>query len=243
MADKREGIRRCALVAVLSATAAVACQREPMSPTGSAAQPVPVTVRLHRTEAGAASPAVAGWFASVMGSQGSIDFSTVDSIMVTLDRVEFLPAVQTDGGQNGTGDEGDTGGWLSLDVGGLRLDLLALPSTAETGIPLTTGDLPAGDYAGVRLFVSDVTAWFNTPIQVGHASFEPNVGHAVFIPSGDQTGIKTDQGFSIPEGGGDVVLVFEGASLQNITATGNGRVILAPVIKVDGGTTDGGGTQ
>jgi hypothetical protein len=40
------------------------------------------------------------------------------------------------------------------------------------------------------------------------------------------------------------VLVFdEGASLQNITATGNGRVILAPVIKVRGGTTDGGGTQ
>jgi hypothetical protein len=175
--------------------------------------------------------------ASAVGGQGSIDLSTVDSIMVTLHRIEFLPAVQDPAG------EGADSGWLSLDVGDARFNLLALPTTPEAGIPLVTGELPPGDYAGVRLFVSDVTAWFNAPVHVGPAAFEPNVGYAVVVPSGDQSGIKTDQGFSIPEGGGDVVLVFdEHASLANVTATGNGKVILAPVIKVDGGAPPDGGT-
>ena len=217
-----------ALAAVVTAAAASACQGERISGLG---EPVPVTVTMHRLGGGAAAPAVAGWLASVTGAQGSIDLATVDSIMVTLERIEVLPAVQEEGGEEGAG------GWISLDLEPVRFNLLALPTATDAGFPLATGELPVGDYGNVRLFVSEVTLWLNTGFQLGQAfTFEPNVGYPVFVPSGDQTGIKTDQGFTIPEGGGDVVLVFhENATLSNVTGTGNGRVILAPVIRVSGG--------
>jgi len=145
-----------------------------------------------------------------------------------------LPAVQEAGDENGEDGDEDAAEWMSLDVEDIRFDLLALPVTDETGVVLVTGELPVGDYARVRLFVIDPMLWFNTALQIGNAyTYEPDVGYAVTIPSGNQTGIKTDQGFSIPEGGGDVLLVFdENASLANVHGTGNGKVMLAPALRV-----------
>ncbi|HEX9631380.1 MAG TPA: DUF4382 domain-containing protein [Gemmatimonadales bacterium] len=231
MANRTLTGRAWASLAVLGAAVGAACQGQPGDPDATAA----VSVTMQRVGAGTAAQAAAGWFASATGGMGRIDLATVDSLMVTLDRIEFLPAVQDEGDENGENGDGEGGGWVSLDVEDVRFDLLALPTTDETGIVLVTGELPVGDYLRVRLFVTDPMVWFNTPIQLGQAfTFDPDVGYDVFIPSGDQTGIKTDQGFSIPEGGGDVTLVFdENASLANVAATGNGRVILAPVIRVN----------
>ena len=232
MANRTLAGRAWAALAVVGAAVGVACQGAATDPGATAA----VSVTMQRVGAGTAAQAAAGWFASASGGMGRIDLATVDSLMVTLDRIEFLPAVQDEGDENGENGDGEGGGWVSLDVEAVRFDLLALPTTDETGIVLVTGELPVGDYLRVRLFVTDPMVWFNTPILLGQAfTFDADVGYDVFIPSGDQTGIKTDQGFSVPEGGGDVALVFdENASLANVAATGNGSVILAPVIRVTG---------
>ena len=232
MANRTLAGRAWAALAVVGAAVGVACQGAATDPGATAA----VSVTMQRVGAGTAAQAAAGWFASASGGMGRIDLATVDSLMVTLDRIEFLPAVQDEGDENGENGDGEGGGWVPLDVEDVRFDLLALPTTDETGIVLVTGELPVGDYLRVRLFVTDPMVWFNTPILLGQAfTFDADVGYEVFIPSGDQTGIKTDQGFSVPEGGGDVALVFdENASLANVAATGNGSVILAPVIRVTG---------
>ena len=217
-----------AAMAALAAGAGVACQ----SAGGPSAETAEVRVTMSRQGPAVAPQAVAEWFASAAGLQARIDLETVDSLMVTLDRIEFLPAVQDDEDENG--ENGENGGWQSLDVEDVRFDLLALPATDETGLVLVIGELPVGDYRNVRLFVSDVMVWFNTPIQIGAAfTYDADVGYEVVVPSGDQTGIKTDQGFSVPVEGADVALVFdENATLANVTATGNGKVILAPVLRV-----------
>jgi len=232
MANRTLAGRAWAALAVVGAAVGVACQGAATDPGATAA----VSVTMQRVGAGTAAQAAAGWFASASGGMGRIDLATVDSLMVTLDRIEFLPAVQDEGDENGENGDGEGGGWVPLDVEDVRFDLLALPTTDETGIVLVTGELPVVDYLRVRLFVTDPMVWFNTPILLGQAfTFDADVGYEVFIPSGDQTGIKTDQGFSVPEGGGDVALVFdENASLANVAATGNGSVILAPVIRVTG---------
>jgi hypothetical protein len=207
-----------------------------------------VRVTLQRASSGFTGQAAATWFASVAGTEAQIDLETIDSLMVTLDRIEFQMVSDDEGddgdgdgdgdGDNGDGDGDDDGNgqWQSLDVEDVRLNLLALPSTDETGIVLAIGELPVGDYAHLRMFVTEPLLWLNTPLQIGNAAmFEPDVGHVVTIPSHDQTGIKSDQGFSVPEGGGDVLLVFdEDASLANIHGTGNGRVMMAPVLRVHG---------
>jgi hypothetical protein len=235
MATRFRTNRGWAAIAVLTVGAGVACQSEPLGdPSANLAD---VRVTMNRVGPAAATQAVAEWFASAVDLQASIDVETVDSLMVTLDRIEFLPAVQDEedeNGENGENGDGANGGWLSLDVEDVRFDLLALPATAETGVVLVIGELPVGDYGMVRLFVTDVTVWFNTAVELGQAfTYDADVGYDVFVPSGAQTGIKTDQGFSVPEGGGDVALVFdENASLTNVSATGNGKVILAPVIRV-----------
>jgi hypothetical protein len=188
-----------------------------------------VRVTLQRAGTGITAQPVATWLASVTGSQGGIDLATVDHLFVTVERVEFLPTPT-----NGDGESnGDGGPWIPLDVEDVEIDLVALPVEGEPGITLVTTDLDPGEYRNVRLFVRNAVLWLNTPFQVGNAVYGTEDGHPVRIPSGDQTGIKTDQGFTIPDGGGDVALVFdENATLANVHGTGNGQVMLAPVLRV-----------
>ncbi len=86
----------------------------------------------------------------------------------------------------------------------------------------------------VRLLVSGGTIVFDADISVGQFTFAAgNPGYGVTIPSGAQTGLKTDLAFTVGEGGStEVNLLFdEGATFQNATATGSGKVILAPVLR------------
>lgn len=193
----------------------------------------PATVTLQQTAGGSGSAAfqqVAGWFASVAGSEATIDVADVDSVLATVTRVEFLPKASED-------DEDNDAAWQSLDVvGNGRIDLVNLPTESEDGIVIASGDVAAGDYWNVRFFLEDVTIWFNRQIQLGQAfTYQPDTEYGVMVPSGDQTGLKTDAEFSIPEGGGEVSIVFDAsASLANVTGTGTGMVILAPVLRKGG---------
>jgi hypothetical protein len=60
--------------------------------------------------------------------------------------------------------------------------------------------------------------------------------YEVVIPSGDNTGIKTDLSFTVTEDGegnaDEVNLLFDAeATFRGVTATGSGKVMLPPVLK------------
>lgn len=209
----RCSVRRAACLGALALTVS-ACSDSPTGPRTGMSE---LTLSLGRL--GGAPQAAAGLFGS------AIDLGFVDELVVTVTRVEFLPA---------GGDEENRGGWVSLDVDDVTLDLMALPTDPADAVILATGELPAGAYGMLRLFVSDATILFNTPVQLGQAfTYEAGTPYTVFIPSGDQTGIKTDQGFTLAEGAVEVGLLFdEHATLANVTGTGNGMVIMAPVLRV-----------
>ncbi len=125
--------------------------------------------------------------------------------------------------------------WYTLDVAGDgRLDLVHLPTESAGGLLLASGDLPAGDYGAARLLISDATIWFNTAITTDSGvTLEAGVGYAVELPRmAERMGIATGAGFTIPEGGGTVSLVFDAnATLAGAHVTSDGRVVLRPVIR------------
>ena len=178
--------------------------------------------------------ATAGWFASVAGTEGQVevvDPAAVASLMVRITAIEFLPAVQE-------GNEDDPGAWVSVELGSaVEVDLMALPTAGESPLVIASGAAPVNDYVNVRLFVDQSTIRFATPITLGFAfSFEADTDYTVDIPSGAETGIKTGASFSVTadaEGNvNDVPLLFSpSATFLNVTGTGTGTVILAPVIR------------
>lgn len=153
--------------------------------------------------------------------------SQIASLEVEVIGIQFLPASVA---------EDEEPEWVTLELEEpVVLDLLALPTENDSPIVIAAGDVPVGEYRRVRLLVGEATVEFGESISLGQAfTFDPNVPYAVEIPSADRTGIKTDVSFAVEEIEGvvaDVPLVFdEGATFANLTVTGNGRVLLAPVI-------------
>lgn len=176
----------------------------------------------------------AGWFASVAGTAGSavvISPDTVASLIIRVTDIEFLPAEQE-------GNEEDDGAWIRLALPDtVELDLMTLPTEGESPVVIASGAVPEGDYSNVRLFVDGATIEFNGPISLGAAfTFDGGVAHDVTIPSGAETGLKTDASFSVTADAqgnvNDVNLLFStGSTFQNVNGTGTGEVILAPVIR------------
>ena len=164
---------------------------------------------------------------------GNVSLDDVAAINVTITAVDVLPA--------------SGGPWLSLDLavaGGVTVDLMAL-SAAE--LVIATATLPADDYVDARLFVEDGTLVLSQQVCLGQAApagpgcLAADEDHLLFIPSADQTGIKTDAHFTIAAGDGtDVPLVFEPeATVRNIAwAPGLGEIIVEPVIRVADGTEE-----
>lgn len=231
---------------------AVAC-----SDSGITAPTTPVETAItvsQGTLTSLASPAILASLSGEAGLLGPIDPAAVDSLILIVTRVEVLP----DSGlyyqwrhQMRHRFAGDTtaprpqpqwgaraADWYSFDVvGSGRLDLMHLPTTPETGLTLATAEVPPGDYGHARLFVSAATIYFNTAVNAGTYTFAANTGYTVTIPSVDSTGIKSDVGFTVPEGGGDVQLAFDPeTAVRNAVATSLGAVVLAPTLKSRGRT-------
>jgi hypothetical protein len=192
-----------------------------------------VNVTMQQTE-DVVAQAADGWYASVAdGSVNAIDRDAVASLVVQVSQIQFLP--KTD-----EASADDDGGWISLPIGPVTLDLMALPTESESPLVIASGDVPEGAYRRVRLFVDDATIRFTTPIDygvgLGRKGFEADVDYQVDIPSGAQTGIKTDVEFTVEADAqgniNDVHLLFDpAATFLNVTTTGNGKVMLAPVIR------------
>jgi len=122
--------------------------------------------------------------------------------------------------------------WYSLAVvGNGRIDLLHLP---PAGITLASGNVPPGEYDGARLIVNDAFIWFNTAVTANDSSvLQPDVAYPVWLPRrrGGQMGIMTSSGFTIPDSGGDVQLLFDASSLvRGVIAVDSGKVLLKPVM-------------
>jgi hypothetical protein len=187
----------------------------------------------------AAQPFASGsTIASVLGDGAGalapISLDAVESIMLTLTAIEALRG--TDGAEQRI--------TLSLVEGSVAvLNLLALPvlvgdddddESDDVAIRIARGDIPAGTYSGLRLRydVATATVTLNRDVTVGQHTFTAGT-HTLEIPSGAQTGVKVPfQSIVVGDGDdADVVLVFDAnATVQNVIATGSGKLLMPPVL-------------
>jgi len=206
-------------VAAATLVGAVACGSEPTAST--------VSVNLTLARMAPASAAV-GLALDIEAAGARINLASIDAFDVEIDRVE----IHTPGS-----------GWTGLDLDPpVALDLTALPNEGA-GDPIELGTidgLESGE-CRVRLFLSTASIIFNEDITAGGSQFLAGTEYTAELkfPSGDQTGLKAEGACTVPDGGGDVTLLFdESATVGTITATGNGRIVVSPVIHVH---TDGAG--
>lgn len=170
--------------------------------------------------------------ASVNGVTAVISPDTVESLEIEFTQIAFLPA---DADEQ---DEASEAAWevLTLDAA-TTLDLMALPTEEEGSIVIGAGTVLAGSYRKVRILAAAGEIVFKGPIDLGGAAaFDGGMPYAVTIPSGAQTGLKTDVSFEVTEGenataNAAYVVFVPGTTFQNVTVTGNGGVMLAPVLR------------
>lgn len=207
---------------VLVATFAVACSDGGPEATGD------VDITMQQTDAILAQ-VVGGWSASIVSAGASaamVDPDTVETLAIRVTTIQLLPQGR---------DEEEDGSWVTLDLDErVLLDLMALPTEGESPLVIASGEVEVGTYANVRLFTDSASIRFKGPIELGvAATFEAGEDYLVEIPSGTQTGIKTNLTFTVEAEGdlNDVSLLFSsGSTFQNVTATGTGRVMLTPII-------------
>lgn len=186
---------------------------------------------------------------------GRIHRADIDSLTLDVTKVEVLEVnpdsenaadsaaeAKADSGKGRHEDEDDRDDhendertWVSLDVtAGGHLNLLSLPDSAKDGLTIATGTLPAGTYKHVRLFATNAMIFLKNQIVTPTGDTLPaGVGIPVKIPSADSTGalIKTDERFTVTDGSSTVQLFFdEDDSIRGVVVTGNGKIILRPVI-------------
>jgi Domain of unknown function (DUF4382) len=169
------------------------------------------------------------------GALGLIALDAIESIKVTITGVD---AIRTEG------DEGYIQLQLAEDATG-EIDLLALPvdgGEAGVGLQLASGGVPAGTYTGIRLryAVGTATITLLEEVTVGNETFDAGP-HMLAIPSGPQTGIKVPFASLTLDGEdtGTVVLTFDAdATIQHVTATGSGKLLLVPVLKARAAVED-----
>lgn len=204
-----------ALCTGLLAVLLAGCDGSPSGPEGAGN----ITIRLSQTSAAATSLVSAS-----LASLGNVTLSDVASITATLTRVEALPA---------NGDEESDGGWVTIPLEtDLELDLLDLPTSEANALVLPTGDLAAGTYHNLRLYVSDATITFANDVTIGLTTWAAGEPHPLRIPGPADTRILVPTAsFTIAEGAGATIdVIFNaGTSIGSIVAT-PGFVLMTPVL-------------
>ncbi len=143
-----------------------------------------------------------------------------------LDVVEsiILPIGSVEAHQEG-------GGWVEIGAVNDDVDLLALP---VEGIVLVGGDVPEGEYDRLRFFLSgQPTVVLRETVRVGRTTYEAGA-NPLRIPSVDQGGFRVAADFEVGGDEGEILtlVVDEDATLGHVTATGNGTLMIAPVLTV-----------
>lgn len=221
------------LLGILLAAGLAACD-DTTGPEGSGT----ATVQMNRLGGGAQVLAL-----HVLASDArlaSVPLDSVEAINVEIDTVE---AHRIDSGSDPDADDETPGGWIAIGVTIGELDLLSL-STEQT-LTIAEGSLPAGSYNQLRFFFTGATVDF-------HPDFDPDGEGDAFdagatdvplvIPSGDQTGIKVPGAAFDLEADEEVEVTVsfdDGASVQTVTVTGAGEVMMNPVLVPEGGPPAG----
>lgn len=215
-------MRPLALAGVL--VVAGACESDPAL--------APAQLRISIDDGIIASMAAPILNASVNGVTVAISPDTVESLEIEVTEIAFLPADADE-----QAEAAETA-WQTITLGTpVTLDLMALPTESEGSIEVASGSVLVGSYRKVRLLVGEGEIVFRGPLSLGGAaSFDAGTPYPVTIPSGNQTGLKTDVSFEVTEGenataNAAYVVFAPGTTFQNVTATGNGGVMLAPVLR------------
>lgn len=165
------------------------------------------------------------FFASVSGSAGAageISLEDVAAIEVEIVRLEAILA-----GEN----EEDEGSWVELPLSASLVNPVDLLDLPEEGLEIAGGELATGTYSNLRIFFGEATISLANEVTVGTQTFSPDDNpHPLFIPSGEETGIKIPLFGVEITGEEDVVLLFdEDASVDTVAATGAG-LLMEPVL-------------
>ncbi len=175
---------------------------------------------------------------AALGSQLGVPLDQVSEINMTVDsiqvhRVGADDEVVTDGteGSDGTDGDGSEGPWITVDLtggvatDGIAINLLDLPAGGE-GINVASAFLPSGHYNQARIFFTDPRIVFSGQVEASGTMLEAG-DYPLVIPSGDQSGIKVQVVFDVPE---TIGLYFDPLnSVKNIVVNAN-RISMTPVI-------------
>ena len=200
------------------------------------------TASVQLAKLGGSSAALAAHVVQADPRFASVDLEDVAAIHVTVDTVEAHRVGGGDdgaNGENGNGPPAQRGGWFAVEVTvDDPIDLTEL-STTET-LTIAEGALPEGDYNQLRLFLAGATVDFAEGVDPdGDGPLaEGATDVPLRIPSSEQTGVKIPGAdFTVDAGTGtEVTVTFdENTSVQNLTITGAGEVIMSPVLTAGGG--------
>lgn len=164
----------------------------------------------------------------VSGTLVAIPASDVEKLEIALTDIAYL----------GTGDdENAESAWQTFSLGAtVTVDLMAIPAEEAGSFLLGEADVPVGDYQKVRLMVGEGTIVFNKDVTVPGTTFNSGEAYPVTVPSGNQTGLKVTVSFEViedgePEENGAYIVFEPGTTFQNVTVTGSGSIMLAPVLR------------
>lgn len=122
----------------------------------------------------------------------------------------------------------DDTGWVEIATPQQTYNLLELTNGATE--ELGTAELPAGTYEQIRLILGSE----------GHSVVIDSVEHGLFVPSGEQTGIKLVVNAEIEEGQTYTLLLDFDAARSVVKRGNSGRdFLLKPVIKASSQATTG----
>jgi hypothetical protein len=149
------------------------------------------------------------------GGTGTLDLSVTDApvdgataVVVQFDQVEIKPAA---------------GPSQLFDAPG-QIDLLSLQNGTAASL-LQGVTVAAGNYNWIRLHVSDEAGASYIRLQAtGDAQ------HPLTVPSGAETGLKLNRGFSVPENG--VVAFTIDFDLRKSVHEANGNYLLRPTLRI-----------
>ena len=195
-----------------------------------------VQVTLGQTSAALLAQVVGGPDAlAPEAADGRVARENIDSLSISVTGIHLLPYCEEAGEQNGDGQCEDL--WVPLDLDEpVALDLLALPSEGDSPIVIAAGSVPIGEYHQVRLFIDNAVVYFFETFKVGQSEFVGGEEYPLEIPSAQNSGVKVAINLVVEddgEGSGqEVGLLFDSeATFKHIVGTGNGRVLMPPVLK------------
>lgn len=193
-------------------------------------------LRVVMTLSGPASGSVASASLSA-GAAGDVPLASIESIVLTIVRIDAKPVSAPDDVESQGEGEGDASGWVRVPVmEGTTVDLLALPTVG--GQEVTEGEVVATTFKEIRL-VCDGTATItlSEPVTVAGGEVigddEPLL-QPLSIPSCESSGLKIKGGTFLVPGDGEgtaIVQVEIDATVQSISWNGNG-FRMDPVMKI-----------